>query len=223
MGNVTGVISALKEAGIRAEAAYPGRRMPHISESVAAVMLERRDHGQNTETIKVTVCTPSVLGGSACERTAETAAAALAELTVTGMCTEVIQQVCVFDSSSDCYMAQILVNFSAAMAASTQLSVTQGSTKLNGAVAFAAWKTADAENGRTVADAPWQILLEEAFPAGFAEQTGSDSGFQLTVTRGRSTEVFTNCAWISVTREDDPSCLRQTRTGTAESRSFTAK
>lgn len=221
MGYVSSVVAALKAAGIRAEAAYPGRRMPSVTEPVAAVCLEEVDHTGGAVGVLITVMSPAGRGGAVCEAAAETAGKTAAKVTFAGKDTACVQEACKFDSNAGCYCTQVRVSFTPAV--ETAFSVTQGSTKLSGAVSFTAWREADADNGVTLANAPWQIRLEEEFAPGQGENVVSGEPFQLTVTRAKSVEVFGGCTWTAVERIDTGASLRQIRTGTAGSRSFTAK
>lgn len=221
------MINALKTAGIPAEMAYPGRRMLHITKAVAAVMLEKEDYTNRITVIRVTVCSPAALGGSTCQSAAEAAGKVLAKMVVSGMDTACVQEECVFDSSADCYMTALKITFSPTPEPEPELvpecTVFQGNTKLAGTVAFSAWRKADTENAVQLADAVWQIRLTEEFLSGTPEQPGEDSGFQLTVERDTGTEVFSDCIWTAVDRDDNLVRLRQIRTGTAGSRSYTSK
>lgn len=218
MGFVSNVVSALKAAGIRTEAAYPGRRMMALTGPVAAVCLEQVDYAAQTTCVQVEVMCPAAQGGAVCEGTAETAGKAAAALGA-----ECVQGPCRFNGDTDCYCVSLTVTFCTAQAAASAFSVTQGGVALDGAVGFKAWREADADNGITLANAAWQIRLEEEFSPGQREKIVTTDPFQLTVTRTAGVEVFTGCTWTQVKREDTPELLRQTRTGTAGSRSYTAK
>lgn len=226
-GYVSSVVAAVKAAGIPAEAAYPGRRMPSITKPVAAVSLEEADYTQNTATVLITVMSPASQGGAVCEATAETAGKAAARLVIAGMDTACVQDACRFDSNADCYYAQIRAAFSPTPepepVPKPAFSATHNGTALAGAVGFTAWREADPDNGIPLENAVWQIQLEEEFAPGQAENVVSWEGFQLTVTRGKSVETFGGCTWTAVKREDSGTSLRQIRTGTAGSRSFAAK
>lgn len=221
MGYVNSVVTALKAAGIRAEAAYPGRRVPSITEPVAAVCLEEADYTGGTAVVLITVMSPAGQGGAVCEAAAETAGNTTAKLALTGMDIACVQDACRFDSNAGCYYTQIRAALSPAPAAA--FSAAQNGTKLSSAVGFTAWREADADNGIALANAVWQIQLEEEFAPGQGENVVSGEPFQLTVTRAKSVEVFGGCTWTAVKRIDSGTSLRQIRTGTAGSRSFTAK
>ena len=225
MGHVVDVLNTLKTAGIPAEMAYPGRKMPHITKAVAAVMLEKEDYTNRITVVRVTVCSPAASGGSACQSAAEAAGKVLAKMAVLGMDTVCVQEECVFDGSADCYMTALKITFSPTPEPETEpeCAVFQVNTRLTGVVAFSAWRKADTEKAVQLADAVWQIRLTEEFLPGAAEQPGENSGFQLKVERDAGIEVFSDCIWTAVDRDDDLVRLRQIRTGTAGSRSYTPK
>lgn len=218
MGLVSDVVSALREAGIRAEAAWPGRRMPAITGPVAAVCMEQADYSAEIYRVRVTVFSPADRGGRVCEATAEAAAGAVATLRA-----DCVQGICRFDADADCYCIPITATFCTVRPAVSAFSVTQGSTVLDGAVGFTAWREADPDKGISLEDAVWQFRLEEEFAPGQSERVVTAAPFQLTVTRAAGVEVFSGCAWTEVNREDSQKRLRQIRIGTAGSRSYTAR
>lgn len=222
MGYVSTVVSALQDAGIRAEAAYPGRQMPAITEAVAAVCLERADYGTGETVVLVTVFSPGSKDGILCETAAEKAGAALASLG-----SGCVQGKCQYSDHEDLYYGEIRVTFAPEPEPEADpivdFSVSQDGTALPFTVSFIAKQEADADNGISLADAAWTIQLEEEFEPGETETVNTADSFTLTVTRHSSTEVYSGCAWVSVHRENGLDKLRQVRTGTAGSRSYTAK
>ena len=77
---VANVIATLTAASIRADEAYPGRRIPTLSAPVAAVRLGKMDRSVRTTAVQVIVMSPAVTGGSLCEATALRAIEALQEM-----------------------------------------------------------------------------------------------------------------------------------------------
>ena len=61
---VENVIAALTEAAIRADEAYPGRRIPALTGPVAAVRLGKIDRSVRTTAVEVAIMSPSSGGGS---------------------------------------------------------------------------------------------------------------------------------------------------------------
>ena len=95
---VTQVIEVLKNAGIRADEAYPGGRIPALTRAVAAVRLGRVDRSVRTTAVQVVVMSPASGGGSLCEDTALRALEALQ-----GMGGTCIKEVCRFDEMADVF------------------------------------------------------------------------------------------------------------------------
>ena len=67
---VSTVIDALNDAGITAQAAYPGGTLPNITQVQAAVSLEKLEYTARSATVLVTVMVPVASGGGACENAA---------------------------------------------------------------------------------------------------------------------------------------------------------
>jgi hypothetical protein len=209
-------MDALQNAGIRTERAYPGRRMQVITAPVAAVSLAQADHIAGTAKVCITIMSPARLGGAACEDQAEKAARAVAALGA-----QCVQEACGFESQADLYCAKVFVSFTGAV--TPTFSVLIGGVALPAAVRFEAWKEVDGKTGTTLANATWQIRLEETFLPGRAETVTAEEPFSLTVIRDRSTEVFDGCVWTRAQRTDERGQLLQVRIGTASTRSFTVK
>ena len=80
MGTIVGnVITALADASIRADEAYPGRRIPALTGPVAAVRLGKIDRSVRTTAVEVVIMSPASGGGILCENTALRAVEVLAQ------------------------------------------------------------------------------------------------------------------------------------------------
>ena len=101
MGTIVNqVIDALTVASIRADEAYPGRRIPALTGPVAAVRLGKIDRAVRTTTVEVVLMSPAAGGGSLCENTALRAVEALQDMG--GTC---VKDGCKFDEMADvCYI-----------------------------------------------------------------------------------------------------------------------
>jgi hypothetical protein len=71
------ILSVMNAGGIRTQRAYPGKPMPQVEETVAAVSLQKADLTTGETQIKVLVLSHSRMGAGACEDTAMAAARAL--------------------------------------------------------------------------------------------------------------------------------------------------
>lgn len=233
MGNVIlqQVLAALKDGGFAAELAYPGRKMPQITEPVAAVHMARVDSAALTSTVSVTILSPGELGGAACEAEAMEAMELL--LDCGAVC---VQEGCVYDRVSQLYAVEIRAAF-------TSLSQSEGTTgagfsvSINGvshgcAVAFQSEETREYTAEYVTTDplpvangtgmVQWSLRLEEQIPVGTAEPVEPGPGFSLVVTTDAKTETYTGCQWTSISREFSSQGLRRLRKGFALKREETA-
>ena len=61
------VLRRLRQAGFRADVAYPGQKYPQIGETVATAHIEKVDRANLTVTMEVSIISPAAAGGTACE------------------------------------------------------------------------------------------------------------------------------------------------------------
>ena len=61
------VLRRLRQAGFRADVAFPGQQFPQIQDTVATVHIEKVDRANLTVTMGVSVISPASVGGTACE------------------------------------------------------------------------------------------------------------------------------------------------------------
>lgn len=220
MGAVETVIAALQKAGIRAAAAFPGERLPYLTEPVAAVCLAAMDYAKKTATVRISAICPAASGGTASENAAIAAADAVKTLG-----SAEIPAGCSFNTVSDCYSTDVLLHLSGTQAHTdwetahaAAFSVSLGGTALPHAISFRAEQQADPNTGTALSAAVWKIVLTEEFLPGDTETVTTAEQFNLTVTRATAVEIFQNCVWTEIRREDGTEKLRQIRTGTAQKR-----
>ena len=182
------VIAALNTAGIPAEAAYPGSKMPYLTAIAARVTEESESEG--AVTVAVTLLCPFALGNEALKTAGENAANALKAL---GMVT---METMGFETRWDCYYRVLRLLIPAAPA----LKIKQGTAVMQNALQFTAVQQADEKNSVALADAPWVITLEEEFSPEGKETVLPGDSFNLTVTRKTGADIFQTCAWTSVRR-----------------------
>lgn len=217
---VNTVIDALNKAEISAQAAYPGGTMPNITQPQAAVSLEKLEYTARAATVLVTVMVPVESGGGACEDAAIQVGGVLEELG--GIC---VQEECRFNGYADAYYVRVLGTFygSAVMEdwlAESDFTVKIGSTEMKNAVAFQAEQAVDEVTGTPLSTSVWTFRLEENFGRGEGPLPPPEEPFTLTVIRSGSTEIYSECSWISVQLESTATGLRQVRRGVSKSRSF---
>ena len=71
MGTIVNqVIAALRDAGIRADEAYPGGRIPALTGPVAAVRLGKVDRSVRSTNVQIVIRSPAAAGGRLCEAAA---------------------------------------------------------------------------------------------------------------------------------------------------------
>ena len=214
---VRNVIDALAAADIRADEAYPGRRIPALTGPVAAVRLGKLDRSVRTTTVEVVVMSHAAGGGSLCENTALRAVETLQAMG--GTC---VKNVCKFDEMADVFYINIESEFfGTAMegkwSSGPGYSITIGAQPMNYVVSFAAQRATDNEVTE-LGNAKWTFTMEELLPPGTAEPADPSEPFALTVERALGEELFTGCRFTSQHREDTIRGVTQIRKGTAEKR-----
>ena len=215
---VSQVIDGLKNAGIRADEAYPGRRIPALTGPVAAVRLGKVDRSQRITAVQVTVMSPSSGGGSRCEQVALEAVDMLENMG--GSC---VKDVCKFDEMADVFYIDIVAEFfGTALAGDWSpgpgYAVVIGEQPLPYVTSF----SADRKTGgdvTAIGEAKWQFTVEELLPPGYSEPSDPQEPFALTVSRSNIDEMFRGCTLTAVKRENTIRGVSQVRTGIADSRS----
>lgn len=213
------VIEKLREADIRADEAYPGSRIPALTDAVAAVRLGRVDRSVRTTAVQVTVMSPTSEGGSGCESTALRAVAVMEEMGAT-----CVKEICRFDEMAQVFYIEIGAEFfGVAMdgdwVAGPGYAVYIGQQIMPHAVSFRSGREVDKEVTQ-ISRAKWEFTLEELLPPGTSEPVDPADGFTLTVIRDLNEETFSGCTWTAVERKNTIRGVSQIRTGIAESRSI---
>ena len=218
MGTIVNqVIEALAAADIRADEAYPGRRIPALSGPVAAVRLGKIDRSVRTTTVEAVLMSPASGGGSLCENTALRAVEVLQDMG--GTC---VKNVCKFDEMADVFYIEVEAEFFGTAleddwSAGPGYSITIGAQPMPHVVSFSAQRATD--NDVTVlGNAKWNLTMEELLIPGYSEPPDPADGFALKVSRSGGDETFTGCRWTSQQRQDTIRGVTQTRKGTADKR-----
>lgn len=214
---VTNVIDALTAADIRADEAYPGRRIPALTAPVAAVRLGKLDRSVRTTAVEVVIMSPASGGGSLCENTALRAVE-----TLQGMGGTCVKNVCKFDEMADVFYIEIEVEFFGTATESKWspgpgYAITIGAQPMNYVVRFTAQRATDNEV-TALGDAKWTFTLEELLPPGTSEPADPEEPFALSVVRALGDELFTGCKFTSQHREDTIRGVAQIRKGIADKR-----
>ena len=218
MGTIVNqVIDALTVAGIRSDEAYPGRRIPALTGPVAAVRLGKIDRAVRTTTVEVVLMSPANGGGSLCENTALRAVEALQDMG--GTC---VKDVCKFDEMADVFYIEVEAEFFGTAleddwSAGPGYSITIGSQPMPHVVSFSAQRAMDDEV-TSLANAKWNLVMEELLIPGYSEPPDPSEPFALKVSRSGGDETFTGCRWTSQQRQDTIRGVTQIRKGTADKR-----
>ena len=218
MGTIVNqVIATLRDAGIRADEAYPGGRIPALTGPVAAVRLGKVDRSVRSTNVQIVIMSPAAAGGSLCE-----AAALRAVDSMQAMGGTCIKDICKFDEMADVFYVEISVEFFGTVTADSWDSGPGFSVRINiqampHVVSFGSERK-KAEDAGSLYSAKWQFTLEELLPPGTSEPPDPPESFTLSVVRSNYDEIFRECRWLSVQRQDTLRGIRQVRTGEANIR-----
>ncbi len=219
------VLRRLREAGFDADVAYPGQKYPQISDTVAAVHIEKVDRANLTVTLEVNIICPASLGGTACEVEALRATEVLQW--DGAVC---VQNGCTYDGASQVYIVAVLATYTC-VTEEDDCTLGPGFRVFIDeiyqpfAVSFSEEETcshqAEFEMGETapigisLGKRLWNITMEELILPGSPEAPNPESAFELMIVRDAGTEIYYHCRWLTVKRELSRSGLRRIRTGIA--------
>lgn len=219
------VLRRLREEGFAASVAYPGQVFPQITETVAAVHIEKVDRANLTVTIEITMVCPASMGGTRCEMDALRATEILRWSGA--VC---VQNGCTYDGVAQVYMVSILATYTG-ITEENSCVIWPGfycyvdNRYLRYAIDFQTELTSDVQvvhgigQPKAVGVYPgqqiWQIRLEELIPAGSEETPEPEGEFQVMVISDLITETFLGCRWTSVQRQRTRQGLRRIRRGYA--------
>lgn len=222
------VLRRLREAGFAADAAFPGQKYPRISDTVAAVHIEKVDRASLTVTVEVNIICPAAMGGTACEVEALRATEILRWSGA--VC---VQNGCSYDGVAQVYVVPVLATFTG-MTEADSCAIGPGfKVYLNGE--YQSFVKAFQEEELTGYQAEyvmgqsapagisretvlWQIQLEELIPAGSPETQDPGANFEIKVVTDTKTEWYYGCRWTSVRREFTREGLRRVRKGISMAR-----
>lgn len=212
------VINALDDAGILADTAYPGGKMPNISEARVAVCLQKMDHTQRTATVLVTVMVPVKMGGGACEDMAIRVGSLLEQLG--GVC---VQEECCFNGYADAFYIRVLGTFRGAAAMDTwgstsDFEVQIGGETLKNAISFKAEQAVDQVTGTPLSTSVWTFKIVEEFGRDQSPTPSPAEPFNVYMVRSAGVECFDTCTWVACQLENTSTGMRQIRTGVAKHR-----
>ncbi len=219
------VLRRLREDGFTADVAFPGQKYPQITDTVAAVHIEKVDRANLQVTMEINIICPASMGGTACEVQALRATEVLRW--AGAVC---VQNGCTYDGIAQVYVVSVLATFTGITEAD-DCAVWPGfycyvddrihrfvtgftAVQDNGAEALYVIGQA-APVGTGVGTLHWEICMEELIPVGSPEIAGSQDPFEIRILTDQKTEVYSGCRWFSETREFSRQGLRRTRKGIA--------
>lgn len=222
------VLRRLREAGFVADVAYPGQKFPRITDTVAAVHIEKVDRANLTVTVEINIICPAATGGTACEVEALRATEVLRWSGA--VC---VQNGCTYDGVAQVYVVSVLATFTGITEAD-DCTIWHGFyCYLNSrfhrfAVSFCAERSDNAQVEYVMGQAQpesislgktlWEIQLEELIPCGSPEVEEAEGEFELKIITDQQTEIYGGCCWTSVRRERSKQGLRRIRKGFALTR-----
>jgi len=222
------VLRRLREDGFTADIAFPGQKFPQISDTVAAVHIDKVDRANLEVTVEISIICPAAMGGTVCEMKALRATEVLRWSGA--VC---VQRGCTYDGIAQVYVVSVLATFTAITEAD---SCTVGPGFYcyvddmihRFAIGFTSWQ----ENGgaaeyvigeaipveTSMGTTVWEIQLEELIPVGSPEIDSPEDPCEVRIVTDQKTEIYTGCRWVSLKREFTKQGLRRTRKGVALAR-----
>lgn len=219
------VLRRLRNEEFKADVAYPGQKYPRITETVAAVHIEKVDRANMQVTLEVNIISPASLGGTACEVEALRATEVLQW--DGAIC---VQNGCTYDGSSQVYVVAILATYTCVTEADNCVLGPGFDVYLNDiylpfVVSFAEEEIRDYQAeyemgeqtpaGISLGSRLWNITLEELITAGSPETEEPKGAFELRIERDTGTETYYHCRWQSVRRKLDRTGLHRIQKGIA--------
>lgn len=219
------VLRRLREAGFTADIAFPGQKFPRITDTVAAVHIEKVDRANMSVTVEINVVCPASMGGTECEVQALRATEVLRWSGA--VC---VQNGCSYDGAAQVYVVQVLATFTG-VTGEDSCTIWPGfycyidDLIQKFAISFTAERTSRAQAeyvmgekdpvGISLGSSLWSIQLEELIPSGSYEAEEPEGEFCLQIYGEAQTETYSGCQWTSVKREFSRQGLRRLRKGYA--------
>ncbi len=222
------VLRRLREAGFAADVAFPGQKFPQITDTVAAVHIEKVDRANLQVTMEINIICPASMGGTACEVQALRATEVLRW--AGAVC---VQNGCTYDGISQVYVVAVLATFTG-ITEEDDCMVWPGfhcyvDDRFHRFVeGFTAQQDTGAETryvigqaapvGTSLGTVSWEIQMEELIPVGSPEIESSGEPCVIRIVTDQKTEIYSGCRWLSEKREFSRQGLRRTRKGVALTR-----
>ena len=219
------VLRRLREDGFTADIAFPGQKFPQISDTVAAVHIEKVDRANLEGTVEINIICPASMGGTVCEMKALRATEVLRWSGA--VC---VQNGCTYDGIAQVYVVSVLATFTGITEAEdctvwpgfycyvdNQIHrFAMGFTAVQQTGAAAEYVIGEAVPiGTSVGTEGWEIELEELIPVGSPELDSPTEPCVVKILTDQKTEIYSGCRWTQVRREFTKQGLRRIRKGVA--------
>lgn len=222
------MLRRLREESFTADIAYPGQKFPQISDTVAAVHIEKVDRANMTVTVEVSIICPASMGGTACEVEALRATEILRWSGA--VC---VQNGCTYDGVAQVYVVTVLATFTGVTEADDCTIWPGFYCYINNliqrfAISFTMENSCEIQQeyamgetapvGVSLGKTGLEIQLEELIPYGATEAAEPEGEFVLRIITDQKTEIYSGCHWMTVKREMTTQGLRRIRKGIAMTR-----
>lgn len=219
------VLRRLREDGFTADIAFPGQKFPQISDTVAAVHIQKVDRANLEVTVEISIICPASVGGTVCEMKALRATEVLRWSGA--VC---VQNGCTYDGIAQVYVVSVLATFTGVTEADDCMvwpgfycyvddqihRFVTGFTAVQETGAAAEYVIGQAQPvGTSLGTAAWEIQLEELIPVGSPEFESPIEPCVVSILTEDKTEIYSGCRWISIRREFTKQGLRRIRKGVA--------
>ena len=219
------VLRRLRQDGFTADIAFPGQKFPQITDTVAAVHIEKVDRANLEVTVEISIICPASMGGTVCEVQALRATEVLRWSGA--VC---VQNGCTYDGISQVYVVSVLATFTGVTEAddctvwhgfycyedNQILRFAVGFTAVQETGAAAEYVIGEAAPvGTSVGTTAWEIRLEELIPVGSPEFASATEPCVIKILTEDKTEIYSGCRWTQVSREFTKQGLRRIRKGVA--------
>ena len=222
------VLRRLREDGFTADIAFPGQKFPQISDTVAAVHIEKVDRANLEVTVEISIICPASMGGTVCEMRALRATEVLRWSGA--VC---VQNGCTYDGIAQVYVVSVLATFTG-MTEAEDCTVWPGFYCYvdNQLHRFAIGFTAEQQTGAaaeyvigeampigtSLGTTAWEITLEELIPVGSPEFDSPLDPCVVKILTDQKTEIYSGCRFSTIRREFTKQGLRRIRKGVALTR-----
>lgn len=200
MDKVTSVVSALQDAGIRADRGYPSKMMIVPESPIVTVTVDASS--QKETVLAVTVYGPADQGGRVCEELAQTTAEVLR-----GQKARCDVGPCRYDPDTGLYALPLLA---------TWKNFSHNVVRIDGEMLayvtdFSAVQTrqvepvTDEETGQVNVvneEVIWTVAVQELLPFSEVMEVDPMDAFTLSVVHDNCTETYPECYWLSITLEE---------------------